>query len=116
MSLKPTDVKRVILQEDDFGHEMRVGHIFSTVRPDVPNPAYNKAPEHGGTYTNLLTGKPRQFDYRFQIRNSESPMKVEFIASNELSAIPQQTCSKPLISLTFLTHMTPRFLVAHSVP
>lgn len=69
MALKPIDVKRVILQDDDFGHEMRVGNIFSVIRRSVTNPAYKIAPEHGGTYTDLLSGKPRQFDYRFQIRN-----------------------------------------------
>ena len=69
MSLKPADVKRVILQDDDFGHEMRVGHIFGTYSHRITNLEYKIAPKHGGTYTDLITGKPREFDYRFQIRN-----------------------------------------------
>ena len=28
MSFKPEDIKKVVLYEDDFGHEMRVGHIL----------------------------------------------------------------------------------------
>jgi hypothetical protein len=68
MKIQPADVKRVIADEDDFGHEMRVGHIFeSLVYPDQFNTTFVEAPQHGGTYTDAITGKPRQFDYRCKI-------------------------------------------------
>jgi hypothetical protein len=69
VSIKPTDVKQVILNDDDFGHEMRVGHIFGNASQHITNREYKIAPKHGGTYTDLHTGKPREFDYRFQVRN-----------------------------------------------
>jgi hypothetical protein len=69
MSITPTDVKQVILHDDDFGHEMRVGYVFGTQSQHITNLEYKIAPKHGGTYTDLHSGKPREFDYRFQIRN-----------------------------------------------
>jgi len=56
VSILPADIRAVLLKENAYGHEMRVGHviygftIFET--------------EHGGTYDDDITGKPRQFDYR----------------------------------------------------
>jgi hypothetical protein len=80
VSLKPADVKRVILQDDDFGHEMRVGNIFGVIRRYVTSSDNKIAPEHGGTYTDLHAGKPRQFDYRFQIRNRYDKSRCVFLA------------------------------------
>jgi hypothetical protein len=37
VSFKPEDIKNVVLEEDDFGHEMRVGRILSNVKYPQPN-------------------------------------------------------------------------------
>jgi len=76
MSLNPTDVKNVILEEDDFGYEMRVGKVFADVAANtnkghLTSPRI-ETPQHGGTYTDSVTGKPRQFDYRCQISISNA--------------------------------------------
>jgi hypothetical protein len=69
MSFSPGDIKKVITDEDDFGHEMRVGRIlndFKDSQDATPVSIIDKI-QHGGTYTDSITGKPRQFDYRCQI-------------------------------------------------
>lgn len=75
MSVQPVDVRRVILDEDDFGHEMRVGHILSELANQRAKDSFNgtdvEPPDHGGTYTDSVTGKPRQFDYRCRIVRQE---------------------------------------------
>jgi hypothetical protein len=80
MSITPKDVKQVILHDDDFGHEMRVGHIFGIHSQHITNLEYKIAPKHGGTYTDMLTGKPREFDYRFQIRNRNNRSQCIMLA------------------------------------
>jgi hypothetical protein len=47
------EIRDVASREDDFGHEMRVGAILKT--------AQFANVEHGGTYVDGVTGKPRQF-------------------------------------------------------
>jgi hypothetical protein len=42
MELKPEDVMKVILAEDDFGHEMRVAKILSEA---------SLSPQRAGTFT-----------------------------------------------------------------
>jgi hypothetical protein len=71
MPIEASEIKRVIEVEDDFGHEMRVGNILTNI--NYPTISYTGrqaqvlSPEHGGTYTDKVTGKTRQFDYRSQI-------------------------------------------------
>lgn len=71
MSIKPEDIKGVIEDDDDFGHEMRVGHVLDHLAYEATKNVFNgtdlEPPEHGGTYTDAVTGKPRQFDYRCRI-------------------------------------------------
>ena len=69
MAIAMTDVKRVILQEDDFGHELRVGSIFEKIQFEMGGmeEAWISSPEHGGTYVDRVSGKTRQFDYRCSI-------------------------------------------------
>src|SRR5258708_23937041 len=52
-------LKKAILAEDDFGHEMRVRKILEDI------PRSNVA--HGWTYKDPQEGKPRQFDLRFTL-------------------------------------------------
>lgn len=69
MPITPSEIQDVVLREDDFGHEMRVGGILKDVQ--APQSAFIKARvsrlDHGGTYTDSVTGKTRQFDYRCRI-------------------------------------------------
>lgn len=71
MNIKPEDVKQVLLEDDDFGHEMRVGNILAKLAAARSTDTFNATdidpPHHGGTYTDLITGKPRQFDYRCRL-------------------------------------------------
>src|SRR4051812_41240148 len=62
---RPTanEIKHLMLDEDDFGHEMRVGAIFDSVnRENERNLGHStriETPEHGGTYIDSHTEKPR---------------------------------------------------------
>lgn len=67
------EVKIVVESEDDFGHELRVGNIFATIQEKLSpltdgrsaaNQTQVEHLQHGGTYTDPVTSKPRQFDYR----------------------------------------------------
>jgi hypothetical protein len=62
MSIKPEDIQKVVLEEDDFGHEIRVGSILA--RPAKPRfeGIDSLTPQHGGTYKDPVTTKTRQFD------------------------------------------------------
>src|ERR1035438_1415248 len=55
-SVESSHIRQIVESEDDFGHEVRVGAAIRCV------PASNW--QHGGTYTDPILGKPRQFDYR----------------------------------------------------
>jgi len=71
-----------VLAEDDFGHEMRVGSILiNVIRPSVH---YASArflpPQHGGTYTDRVSGKTRQFDYRCHISKGYNQHQNIFLA------------------------------------
>lgn len=75
MAITSEEIKQVILKEDDFGFEMRVGHALAKLREerqkDIWNTTHIDPPSHGGTYTDAITGKPRQFDYRCRLVRSE---------------------------------------------
>ena len=69
MPITPSEIQDVVLREDDFGHEMRVGGILKNVH--APQFAFVKARvsrlDHGGTYIDPAISKTRQFDYRCRI-------------------------------------------------
>jgi len=75
LNVAAADVKRLILEEDDFGHEMRVGYVYSKLV--ATNAARDKihfaAAEHGWAYTDPNTNKARQFDFRFRISYNAYP-------------------------------------------
>ncbi len=56
MPISISDIERIVASEDDFGHETRVGAAIKAI-PNIKS-------QHGGTYTDSVTGKPRQFDFR----------------------------------------------------
>jgi hypothetical protein len=69
----------VIEKEDDFGHEMRVG---GALRNHIANV------EHGGTYLDPLTQKPRQFDYRCSLRREAKCLSLAVECKNLSPAVP----------------------------
>jgi hypothetical protein len=68
MPILPSDIRNVVASEDGFGHEMRVGAAIRGV------PAI--AMQHGGTYTDPASGKPRQFDYRCALRKEAASLSL----------------------------------------
>jgi hypothetical protein len=75
------DVKDVIESEDDFGHEMRVGHVFQKIAASIPigRQANMGTVKHGETYIDPITNKDRQFDYRCQIRFDDgTPLEFRY--------------------------------------
>lgn len=82
MSISPSEIQTVVLSEDDFGHEMRVGGILSNVKYPTPPHAQARVlrPHHGGTYKDQVTGKTRQFDYRCQITKRYDDLHNIFLA------------------------------------
>ena len=69
VSITAEEIKKVVLAEDDFRHEMIVGGILKNYQPAPFGhfQAQIMPPSHGGTYKDEITGKTRQFDYRCQI-------------------------------------------------
>jgi hypothetical protein len=71
MTISSAEIKKVILTEDDFGHEMRVGSILNAIQTQIVSQRHieriSVELELGGTYTDPSMGKPRQFDYRCKV-------------------------------------------------
>ena len=86
MSITTTDIRNVITKEDDFGHEMRVGHV-------IANHPMIKV-QHGGTYTDSVTQKPRQFDYRCWIRKENACLALAVECKNLGSSLPLVVCGR----------------------
>jgi hypothetical protein len=74
MPIDPADVRRAISDADDFGHEMRVRNLLEVT------PAINF--EHGGTYKDPITGKPRQFDFRCSLRKQNALLSLAVECKN----------------------------------
>jgi hypothetical protein len=104
MAIKPDDVKRVILDEDDFGFELQVGQVLVKLGQQRQKDAFNgtnvELLRHGGTYTDPATNKPRQFDYRCRVYRREpgsSFMACAFLAiecKNLHESSPLAVCGK----------------------
>ena len=58
MSITAVEIKKVVLDEDDFGHEMRVGKMLDTLNYAIRGVRICK-PIHGETYEDP---KPRKHD------------------------------------------------------
>lgn len=67
-SVQSSDIRKIVASKDDFGHEVRVGAAIRNV------PAINW--QHGGTYTDPISGKPRQFDYRCCLRKERASLSL----------------------------------------
>lgn len=100
MPISASDIQNVVLQEDDFGHEMRVGGIFTNIKFPAINfsPARFKPLQHGGTYIDPVTQKTRQFDYRFHITERYDDLHNIFLAAeckNLNPDLPLVVCGRP---------------------
>jgi hypothetical protein len=62
-------LKKAVEAEDDFGHEMRVRRVLLS----VPGAKV----EHGGSYTDPVEAKPRQFDLRFEYTDEGGPRRLQ---------------------------------------
>jgi hypothetical protein len=78
MTVSPSDISTVLTRDDDFAHELRVGKaIHSCSGVEV---------RHGRTYTNPVTNKPRQFDYRCFFRKNTACLALAVECKNLVSA------------------------------
>lgn len=85
--ISPADIRDVVMREDDFGHEMRVGSVLRSF-PSV-------IIEHGGTYTDPVTRKPRQFDYRCWLTKQQARLALGVECKNVNSTTPLVVCGAP---------------------
>lgn len=101
MNLKPDDIKKVVLEEDDFGHEMRVGSILRSIKyPRIQyDQIYAMPPEHGGTYSDPETSKPRQYDYRcLVVRAKTQRVHLAVECKNLNPSSPMVVCGRPRVN------------------
>lgn len=84
MPISPSDIRNIVTREDDFGHEMRVGHAIRSC------PAIQV--QHGGTYTDSITQKPRQFDYRCWLRKGGASLSLAVECKNLSPSVPLVVC------------------------
>ena len=78
------------MRDDDFGHEVRVGKIAR----DIPIAQV----QHGGTYTDSVSGKPRQFDYRIIIRKESAELCLAVECKNLNPLAPLVVCGGSRLS------------------
>ena len=74
MAITPDDIKRVIATEDDFGHELRVGRVLRGY--------FASQTLQGGTYADPLSGKARQFDFRWRYQSGEFGLSLAIECKN----------------------------------
>ena len=74
MPIDAADIRKAISDADDFGHEMRVRNLLE-VTPAIDF-------EHGGTYKDPVTGKPRQFDFRCALRRQNALLSLAVECKN----------------------------------
>lgn len=84
MPISPSDIKNVVLKDDDFGHEMRVGKLIRSIA--------NINAEHSGTYIDSVTGKPRQFDFRCLLKKDYAELNLAVECKNLNPSAPLIVC------------------------
>ena len=102
MAPNAQQIQEAIEKDSDFAHEMRVGKILSelicNLRTDRFTDFRLKPVEHGGTYTDYITGKPRQFDYRFTISRDYESVNWAVECKNLHPDCPMVVCGRPRTS------------------
>ena len=84
MPISPSDIKNLVLKEDDFGHEMRVGKLIRNI-PNINT-------QHGGTYIDSVSGKPRQFDFRCSLQKNSAEINLAVECKNLNTSAPLVVC------------------------
>jgi hypothetical protein len=79
-----SDIRDVVAKEDDFGHEMRVGHVIRSIG--------SIQMQHGGTYIDSITSKPRQFDYRCSFQKDAQVLSLPVECKNLSPLAPLVVC------------------------
>ncbi len=74
MAITSTDIEAVIATEDDFGHEMRVGRVLRGY--------LGSQTSQGGTYADPVSGKARQFDFRWRYQLGEFGLSLAIECKN----------------------------------
>jgi len=74
MAITSTDIKQVIATEDDFGHEMRVGRVLRGY--------LGSQTLQGGTYVDPISGKARQFDFRWRYQSGRFGLSLAIECKN----------------------------------
>jgi hypothetical protein len=74
MPVSSGDISKAVADADDFGHEMRVRNLLE-LKPVIEF-------EHGGTYKDEITGKPRQFDFRCSLRKENALLSLAIECKN----------------------------------
>jgi hypothetical protein len=87
MQITPQDVRMVVTEEDDFAHEMQVAAMLRGF------PAYQVS--HGGTYTDSITGKPRQYDFRASLSKDDAGVFLSIESKNLSPSSPLVVCGRP---------------------
>jgi hypothetical protein len=82
--ISASDLRDIITREDDFGHEMRVGSVLRSCSAAVI--------QHGGTYTDSISDKPRQFDYRCWVSARSSRLALAIECKNIDPTSPLVVC------------------------
>jgi hypothetical protein len=85
--ITPEDVRKVVSEENDFAFEMQVA---ATLREF---PAYRVS--HGGTYSDSITGKPRQYDFRASLARDNTCVFLNIEYKNLRPSSPLVFCSRP---------------------
>lgn len=80
VAITPTDITKVIANEDDFGHEMRVGRVLRGY--------LSSETLQGGTYSDPVTNKARQFDFRWLFRKEHTVLNLAVECKNVRSEAP----------------------------
>ena len=98
----PKQIKEAVEKDSDFAHEMRVGQILNKCIEDFKTNPYGEIRimplAHGGTYTDHITGKPRQYDYRFTVARGSERLHWALECKNTDSAYPLVVCGRPRTS------------------
>jgi hypothetical protein len=74
MAITSKDIEEVIATEDDFGHEMRVGRLLRGY--------FGNQTLQGGTYIDPVSGKARQFDFRWRHQLAEHGLNLAIECKN----------------------------------
>jgi hypothetical protein len=74
MAIASNDIKQIIATEDDFAYEMRVGRVLRGY--------LGSQTLQGGTYADPVSGKARQFDFRWLYQSGEFGLSLAIECKN----------------------------------